>query len=428
MAADFSTGQLADVLLYPETTELGYGPVEDGSTWAAQHTAGNAIRMRVTSIPTEPVIRQVIPSPDLSLRITETHKPILGPRGLIDLPFTTMGYGAEAATADASQVALTGFMQMLSWALGGISRNNTTTVAGVPTSDVEWTLDAATNYAAGQLIFLEDTDDADRAWMRRIESLSGSDVTTHADLPGWNLADNDIVNGGATIYPDVEGLYRGGSAYQTVSALIVRNGSVFQLRGSFLTIDSITWNQDSPPIVNWRLMGGRIDKPGQAPSAPTLTAGDPEGGAGIANGIEMYLHSQDFGTTAHNKMHALSVTLNPGLGVQRMRTVTSENQYVDSMSAYVVGRLAPPTLQVNGYLDTDHDDDFQALTDKVLSFYNVGAAGTLFGCHCPKAVLMNDPPAQIDVSKIYALTYQLREDSVISSTALGRAPYALGVG
>lgn len=427
MTADYSTGQLTDLLFYPETTEIGYGPVQDSSTWAAQHTAGNAYRVRCTGFPVESLVRSVVPDPDMSLRLTETHKPILGNRSTADVGFTTKAYGAEAETSGGSQVAVTALMKMVEWSLGGLERNNTTTVSGAPGSDVSFTLDSATNFAAGQLLGLEDGDDLDRVFMRRVESLSGADVTTHADLDGWNLADEDNVHGFATGWINPAGLYRGGGNYKTLSVLVIKNGLVWELRGCKLVIDQVNWGQNTPATINWRLMVGCVVPPGNSPSAPTLTAGDPEGGAGLATGIDMYFHDQDFGTTTHNGIHVMSATLNPGLTVTRQTGITSANQYIDGMSSFVCGRLAPPTLQIGCFVDTDHHADFEALTDKVLSLYQVAAPGSIFGCHAAKAVLQGDPPATVDVNKQYNLTYQLREDSVVDSD-LGRSPFLLGIG
>lgn len=412
-------------------TTFGESPA-DAAAWDTAAESADGFQVRKTSMDFSGLSQEGGADPDLRIRQTEQRAPIAQLR-TGDVPFSMKLYGSEAETTGTDTIAETALAKILKHCLGGLSKNNRTTVTAL--SD-QTTYDVADNnaFAAGQVVCVEDTDDLGKLYPVWIADLSTDTITAEKDLSvhGITIANSDVLHPTLTAFIDPGALSRGGSGYTTYSVLSQNNDEIWVVRGGHANISEIVFARGSIPSINGTIMAAGFYEPGNgAPSAPSWTS-DPEGGAGLVCGIDTYCHYQDYGTSTENNIHIFSLTVRPNIELARIEGITGLNGVI----GYNCG-MTLPQIEMEVPFNTDHQDDWDTLSSsgspqyKTLTFYQLTDHGRGWTVHSAKCCLARAPvPAGFanGEAKRMRLTLDLHEDTANTpTTALHRSPLHISI-
>lgn len=404
------------------TTSLPQGTQ---SGWQTAVNAGNPTSARLRVFEADPYFVRTsnIEDPALTTGPFTKNAPIPGLNSVEGGTLSIGLHGSEAETADASQVSLTTLMEMLQHSLGGIHRSNTTTLSAV--SAPNYTLDSDTNYAAGQIIALEDADNLGTLYAARVESLASS-VFTIDELPDFTLAVSDACHGAATIFPQASNLIKGGTDHSTYSLLWLKGNKVIEATGARLQLDSIQFPRNEQPKINFSVKAARGFPWSSSNSIafPTFTstiAGQP----GKPIGRKTVMRISEYGTNSYVCIPVESVEFEPGIETTFLPTVTQ----CDGATEGIAGFSFTPgdaILRVNLYMDGDHQDWFTDSQELEVTYEYQGAPGESWCIKLPKCRLNSSPePSEGEGSLMDTLEFVALENS--GSTDMLTAHFLIGI-
>lgn len=402
------------------TVSLPYGTA---AGWASAE-GSTAHRMRHFEADPTYIKNNVIEDPALVDSVFATNAPIVG-LGPVDGGTIVLGlHGSGAATSDASQITETALMTFLEHCLGGLARGNTTTVAASVTSDTVWDATATTNIAEGQLVAMEDAGATGTLYSGLVTDVTGSQITLD-EAPNFTVATSDNVHAVATIYPDAKALQAGNGSYTTSSLLYQKGDHIWEAAGCKVQLDSISMARGEQPKVNFTAFAAEGFPPsGSGLSAPTWT-GSVQGAPGVAVGAKTVLRISDNASAAYVCVDALSFEFEAGVPVVPMDIATQCNDNMEGRAGYTT-QPAETTLTATVFLDTNWQDDFDALTDVEVTIEQQSEAGKFWCIKLPLASIMDVEYAQEGASNMHTLRFKARERS--GSSALTKAKFLLGVG
>lgn len=410
----------------------GYTTSLTGGTASAWASAEGSTAHRHNVIEASPAYlkRSVIQNPALTRTLLARNEAIPGLNTADGGNVVVTLHGSGAETSDASQVSQSSLMDLLYYCWGGLARGNTTAVAAAPTSDISYDVDAATNLAVGQIVFVEDADDTDRLFPQRILTLSSVSITTDQDLP-FAIAENDVVHAAATLYPNADAMSDASDTdYKTVSLLYEIGGSVWEATGCKLQVDSIDFPRNDVPRISFSVFAANSFPPGHDNNPGTVTwTGTVQGDPGHAVGYDTKITIQASGATATACFDVSGATFTPGITVVPIETVTQCDGAMQGRSAYTIGK-GETVFEANVFIDGAWDDAFDLQTYYNLKFYQVAGPGDSWVVQLPKCRLMEAPEYTEEAeTQWYRLKFVAFEDDTIATVNdLTKSTFLVGLG
>lgn len=392
-------------------------PPANAAAWAA---AEGSTADRLAVIDTDPgnVRQAAVVDPNMVDRTFGKNAPIKGLRNAEGIPLVVKLTGTGATTDAGNQVSETALLRLLGHMMGGKWRGNSTVLDATVTSNVDYEVVASTNLEVGGFVTVEDTDDANRPFPQRILTKSGDAITLDYATPIGTIATSDVIQGVAAAYIDDQALMNpsDGSA-STVSCLWQKANGLWQLAGGRIQLDSIEFPRGDVPRLNCTIMGSYAQPYGDgAPTAPTWT-GSVQGESGLAIGADTKCFIEDKGTTTNTLIDVISAKVTPGIPVQPLDTITEITDNMQGRGGYGT-KPADTIIEVQAFLDTGWQDDWDNGQAKVLRLFQVGPAGTGWFVHASECYLM-DPPAYGSANEagVQTLRFICHEDRSLDSTA-----------
>ncbi len=402
--------------IFYETTQ-GTGPVDGGSTWAAQIDNTSGDRIYHYSVDPAGLRQAAVVDERMSDRIFKkaTHDPINGLRNGT-LTFSIPWHGSEATTAAASQVAETGLMRLLEHSLGAVSRGYSSAITLV-NSDTSYNPTTTTGFDEGQCFFIEDDGDQGRLHFARVLTWDGTTATVDR-APYSGVAAADDIHAAAVAYIDQDALKDPADANaNTISALVVKDGNVWEAVGGAATLESIEFARGDVPKMNFSAQFAYVRPPGDgAPAEPTWTD-TVQGSQPLVIGADLKLHVQNKGTTTLTSFDAISATLTVGVPRLPLNALTESTSRLQGIAGYRT-EPADTILEVQVLLSTDWQDDWDAKQSHVVTLYQIGADGKAWAVHGSDAKLMEPPQySEGEESNLMTLRFEFREDASLDALA-----------
>lgn len=415
-------------LAYFQETTQGTPPA-DATAWESEQR----IRHIAESLDTSGFQQAVVEDVRSQVRRHAKNVKVKGLRNG-EFPFHLYATGSGAATNDASQISQIDLGAVLDHCLGGESLNNTTDAAtsGAHTSTaIELT--SNTNFAAGQLTAWEHPTTGEN-YVRRITDLTGDVITLDEALP-QSAADDDVVNAMATYYidPDVLEDSDGSGGPYTFSWFIrkggVSSGIEYVAKGCKSALQTINLTRGELPILEFVTMFASFDGPDDAPN-PTWSS-TVDGFAPTAIGPTTNIFLQDYGTTTSVNIHAHEVTVEVGVPVSRIETLTEAQDNMEGTAGYSNPDADTLITIVLGPHAEDLIADFDADTFKVFRWTKRDSAGNLFCFMAPRCEVVEYPVPAEAPGQVWGQRIVLRahEDlDSVGTTNLIKSKLLIGIG
>ena len=423
-----TTSAFASQLAYFQEVTQGLSPA-NAAAWVS---SGQQIRHVAESLDPSSIIAAALEDLRSQKRVHAVNRKVEGLRN-VEFPFSNYITGSGVVTADSSEIVETPLMTLLTHALGGLDLNTSTTLAGGGHTASIVNVTAATGMVVGGHLAFELAADPGVSHIRRITDVSTLAITLDQDLPSVP-ADADLVHAMATIYidPDVLIDSNGGGGPFTFSWLIQKGlaGALenFEIKGSKAMLGAMNFTRGELPTMDFNVMAANFVSPQTAPT-PSWTL-DPDGFAPVAIGPNTEIFFQDNGTVTDNQINVSEVTIDPGVPVIRVPTVTESQANMEGTCNYATGP-ADTLIDINIVpFNTDEFDDWDADTFMVFRLAKVAAAGSLFAVSIPNAEIAAYP-ARGTVDAVSSRQIQLRaheETDTIATTDLWKSKIAIAIG
>lgn len=414
---------------YAESTQ-GTGPAD----WGASGQLMDHITADVTEIKQTLVKNQV-----MEARAFDTgHRTMI--KGMRNCSAKTSGYlhGAGVVTAGGAQIALTPLMTLLAHCLGGIHRSNSTTLTGGTATVPAFT--ATTNIIPGCLVGFEDVTAPDPenegiVHVRRVLSISGSDVTLDEALP-FTPAATDKVHGMATIYAHSNRIDMS-DPVQTMSLFFQKDPTdtsklwelvacAGSLSVAFPRGDGPTWE------INWLATNFKQGNAADGLTAPSW-AGTPYGFAPQAVGRRTEFSLGEYGVTtfARKQLHSLDLAI--GYPAVRDESITEVDFRVEGTARYTVNLEDETAATVVTSAHTDQwEADLQADTEYRLRYTQLAPAGKVWSFCMPRTQIA-DSPGAVEQTGLYGSSLKFTprpadDTSGGSNEDLEKARILIGIG
>jgi hypothetical protein len=406
-------------------------PAGQAANWASDEGT-NTDRLRVIEADPAFIRQSAIEDPRLQSRIFAKDTPIKGLRNSDGGSFSIGLTGSESVTTATNQVTETAFMRLLEHCWGGLLRGTATEVAAAPSSDVSYDVDAATGMDEGAIVFVADTDSAAKLYPQRILTLSGTSITTDQDLP-FAIAENDVVHPAACIFIDQDALANpADAASSTVSVHIEKAGQSWDAVGCQIQVDSIEFPRNDVPRLNMSIFAAAGYAPGDLSVGEVTWTGSVTGAAGLGIGADTKVHLQDKGTTTTACLDVVSMTVTPGVPVVPYDTVTECDAGMQGRAGYGT-KPEDCIIELQCFVDTGHQDDWDTTQARVIKIYQVGPAGSAWCVMAPEAYLLEPPTySEANEAGMMTLRFICHEDDSLDATAsdtnLSRSKLILALG
>lgn len=338
-------------------------PPANASAWVSEVSIDT---MR-DSIDTSGLKETSIPVDQTQTSIFASADNIRGMRNLDDFGHSHYGYGSTSATSAASQVAATELGNLLGHALGATARGNTTdakTSGTHSTTTVELT--ATTNITEGQIIGIRQ-DGATPVYWRRITDIT-SDIATFDQAVPFTIVDDDNVLAAINAYID-ESVLVDAAAGPYSRSWHVQHGlshapENYVLKGCKSSLKTIGFERNNALMLAFSLMASSFDGPNDAPD-PDFTAVS-QGGTPVAIGAGTTVFLQDVGTTTSNEPCVSSFSVECGVPVARVATVTTSTTNAQGTCSYTTAPEDTVISLTLSEFDSTLWDDYEAKTRKVV--------------------------------------------------------------
>lgn len=428
MTEVLNSSEIREVAVFYEATQGT--PHVNAAAWAADEGT-DTHRHRVTEFDPAFIRQAAVEDPDLVEHLAEQRDPIKGLKNADGGSMGTKLYGAEVATTLGSQMTRTALLRLLEHSLGGLVLGNTSVVDATVTNNLAYEIALPTNIDEGQIIAVEEAANPGRIYHQRVLSADGATpqaITLDTEVP-FTIAPGDAVPAVGTVFIDVDALTTGGVNYSSVSVLIDVNGTVWQVSGGHFQCDTLTFPRGEAPRGQFSLLSAKAFPPGDgAPTSPVWT-GTIQGGSGKAVGRLTQLNQAVYQTPANDCINIISATLNCGVPIEPLDTVTECDVNMEGRAGYRCGRVKP-TFEIQAFLDTDHQDDWDLTSELTLKYEHQGPEGQSWVVYLPKAVLMEPPEPAMEGSKLHTLRYLCkRDDQIVTPTneAMATSNFLIGI-
>lgn len=403
-------------------------PPADAAAWAAAEGT-TADRMRVIDVNHAPIRQAAVVDPNLKDRIFGKDVPIKGLRNADGSNVVIKLHGTESTTAAASQVTETALMRLLEHTFGGLSRGYSSAITSV-VSDTSFTLTTTTDADPGNFYALEDDSDTGRLFPVRVLTAAAGAITVDLDVP-WTVDTSDVAHACAVLYIDDQALMNPSDASATTTSLLVqRANALWQAAGCKFQVDSIEFPRGDVPRMTFSVFAAYAQPYGDgAPSAPTWT-GTITGAAGLVVGADTKVYIEDKATASANFIDVISATVTPGIPVVPQDTITEITNNMQGRAGYGT-QPGDTIIEIQVYLSTDWQDDWDTTQAKIIRVFQVAPAGSGWFAHASEAYLMEPPEYAVsNEAGVYTLRYICHEDRSLDSTAtnVDRARSKLCVG
>lgn len=348
MANQFHHTKKSRVAYLPETSQ-GQNAGFDGDENCIDHLIVGVDQIKQVVVPND----VLHPS---RARMFRHRPPILGTRGVVEVPLSFYLHGVGGVTAVDDQVAQTHLMDIFVNAIGGVDRPFSRDITAAADAHTI-TVSDATGYSVGSAVAVEDTTSpisahAGNVYIREIRDISGNILTLDEDLP-FTPANGDIAHAAATAYTDEDVLVdSSGAAGRTWSWWIQKGDAVneiWMLRGSRVELKLGSFGKNTPPTFEAMIKAAYFEHEGLV--APTWTA-VPQGfapraiGRGTTLSIRKWTGDPLAPPTAIANLHASEVQVELGVPATPVETVTEVEEYMQGLAAFSMDAAVEAGLKI----------------------------------------------------------------------------------
>jgi hypothetical protein len=410
--------------MHPSTAAVSYetvftsGPVDDGSDWATDEATTTADRLHHFVVEPDAMRIASIEDERLVDFITESRDPISGLRNFEGVPFEIALAGSEEDTAATTQVTETGVMRFWEHFMGGVSRGYTSAITLVG-SQTAMDPTTPTGLDAGIWYAQQDDDDTTQNFPARVIVEDGT-TATFDRAPPFTITTSDLLKAMAVFYIDEAALSNPNDAnVNTISLLVVKGGIVWEAVGCRFEPTSIQFPRGAVPRLVGTISGAYVRAPGDGAPAEPVWTGAIQGEEGRAVGTNHKLYMQNVGTTTLATYDVVqgSAVLNFGLPRPPQETGTEDTDRAQGIAGFGLGK-GDTIFEVQVFLATEHQDDWNTKQSRIVSYYHHGEAGKVWVTHIPNATLM-EPPQRVggQESNLFQLRLKGKMDRSLDATA-----------
>ena len=377
---------------YPETTQ-GVAPVD----WNASGTLVDHLEADPASIGQSWIVDST-----LNFRAKTIRANIPGVRNSEGHKFRFNFHGSEVETADTVTVVQTALARILEHCMGGQLRTKSTTCTGGSAAEPE--LAAMTTIVPGAFISFEDADDPGRCHLRRVVAIDALTVTLDQPL-GFTPANGDKAHGCIISYIDEVVLEdsSSGSGRTFAWRLEKEAEAVWDLLGSKATM-AINLPRNAPPSLDLTIMATNF---AHENLTKTVWTQPPRGQAPLAIARDTKLFLQDYGVYTDQTYCVSSLTLEPGINILPVDTVTKDGAAMEGRCGFTLGQADTTFTPVLVPFDDDYEVDLQAGTYKAARFAQVAQAGKVWGLHWSRSEVGETPKWGV-ASNVQGITVKYR--------------------
>ena len=346
---------------------------DDETTFATAEGSYSGNDIRTVSVPTVTLAQDALEDTTTRQRLGVSYAPIIGLKNQSKLGFSTWmrGTGTAAGNATAALGKADLVEGQLLWnAFGGESLGTGTTVTGVGSTTTSIDGVDTSGISVGQAVMINGE-------VSVVATNSTNTITLTRALSAAPSAD-DVIYASATYYP-VEDITKT-LQFQLKSG----EDDWYKLLGCQSVITFADLNTNQIPKINY-------DFSVASWSAETSASLDLDSYTKSNNppipGYASKLYVQDNGTTTINQVDTNSLTINPGLAIEALMSVSG----IQGMQGWRRQAIAPTVeMQVNTWSD-DYRDDFEAQTLKYIHYQIGSTAGSTVFIEIPAAYVSAMP-------------------------------------
>lgn len=390
-------------------------PPADASAWNSSGT-----RIKHMDLDVSGIVQAAVENMNSQTRVFGKNKKVPGLKNVDGIPYATYMTGTGATTSGGSQVDAIALSNLLAHCLGGQHRSNSTTIETV-TSQVELVLGAATNIVPGCYIAIRDTS-AGICEPVRVLTVSSETVTIDK-APSFTVTTSDTVEACITVFVDEAELADAESAGPNTFSYLAQKGNAgalqnYELRGCKTQLETLEFTRGELVKGMFKIFAANfLDTAGSAPS-PTWTSSE-AGNRPVVVGVDTICHLQDEGTTTAALIDVTELSVDVGVPVVRVPTLTETDTNMEGTATYCTADADTVANVSMVPYDTGLIDDFTSGTQyKTFRWAKLADRGAGFAVALHKCEVASYP-ARGEGEGYATMTYQLRahEDDDNSSAS-----------
>jgi hypothetical protein len=366
---------------------------------------------------------------DMQTRVGEVQPPHHGLETADGGSIVMRLWGSQTTFSTGDPKVQSAIGRLLGHCLGGTSLGGDGTI-GTVTSQMIFILGVGegANYAVGQIVFIEDADDAGRLHPAVLITVSSDTITTDRVMP-FTVAIGDKVYGSETAYYDQAALTNPDDAgYETVSLIYCKGPSAWLAVGGHLALESIAVERGQQPKLNLPVLAAKGLPPGVTGGITVpVWAGTIQGANDVrAIGRDTKCRLATDGATTTSEISLFSMAIAIGCPVLAQDGVTEATSGMPGRIGYRTEPAATTMTIVVGLADAEQTR-WTAGTRLTCTYYQVASVGNAWAIHGRNGFLMSPPKPVLDGVNKYELVIQF-SDADTGTTEISYSKLLIGLG